>query len=164
MNDNKIFFGIIITSVILLIGGVVFALSMGSAPQIESVLGAKAIVSSKSYEWGDIGINDGIVKTSFTISNEGSETLKLFNVSTSCMCTKARLKLDNKTSPAFGMHSKSSYVLDVPPQAKAEVLVEFDPAYHGPGGIGPITRQVMVETNDPDNSEFTFILTANVIR
>lgn len=122
----------------------------------------KVSVDETSYDWGEINMNDGNVEKSFSIINTGTETLKLRDVVTSCMCTTAILGLGEVVSPTFGMHSKSNYVLEVPVGQTAELKVIFDPAFHGPSGIGPINRQVTVNTNSSETPKLTFMLTAMV--
>jgi len=125
---------------------------------------AKVAVAATNYDWGTIGINNGKVEAVFAIKNEGTQPLRLFNISTSCMCTTAQLTLGDKSSPLFGMHANSGYVLEVPPAQAAQLKVVFDPALHGPSGTGTINRQVKVQTNDANQPELNFMLTATVTR
>jgi len=80
------------------------------------------------------------------------------------MCTNAKVVIGDDQSPFFGMHSNSSWQGLVPAGESAQILVEFDPAFHGPNGFGPITRQVILETNDQSNPKITLNLTANVTK
>lgn len=128
----------------------------------EENVNAKVALGETNYDWGDVGINDGNVTHTFDIKNEGSDPLELYNVVTSCMCTTATLKLGNEQSPEFGMHEKSAYVMKVLPGEIAQLNITFDPAFHGPSGVGPISRLIRVSTNDPGNSLLEFSLTANV--
>jgi hypothetical protein len=167
MFEKKfIVFTVLITVLVLGVG--IFLVSKDNAGQVASDStmseNARLVVEESSYDWGEIGIDDGNVEKTFNIKNEGSENLSLSDVVTSCMCTTAQLILGGETSPEFGMHSKSRYVMDVPPGETAQLKVVFDPAFHGPSGVGPITRQVEVKTNDQDNPEIMFILKALVSR
>lgn len=166
MFNNKFTTLLIIITLVLFGGGVVFLSKTGSSEadnsQTATDANTKAVVEETSYDWGEIGINDGNVEKVFNIKNEGTGTLKLFNVVTSCMCTTAQLSLGDTKSPLFGMHTKSKYVLEVPSGQTAQLKVIFDPAFHGPSGIGPITRQIEVETNDPSTPQLSFMLTAVV--
>lgn len=165
MNLDKKVIGAIASIVLLFaIGGVYFVAKTDKTVQIENDLQVKAVVVETSFDWGEIGIDNGNVEKIFEIKNEGTKPLILRNVITSCMCTTAQLSLDDKVSPVFGMHTKSRYALEVPPQKTVKLKIVFDPAYHGPSGVGPITRQVKVETNDSENAELSFILTATVRR
>jgi hypothetical protein len=129
---------------------------------VEQSAPGSVAVENTLHEWGEVPIKGGVVTASFPIKNTGENTLLLTNIATSCMCTTAKLVLGDSVSPEFGMHTKSDYALEVPPGESANLEVVFDPAFHGPSGVGPITRQVKVTTNDPSQSTLNFTLTATV--
>ncbi|MCR4263468.1 MAG: DUF1573 domain-containing protein, partial [Candidatus Roizmanbacteria bacterium] len=160
---KKIIIIIAAISAIILFGGAMVASKYSPGADVVSDESAEVLVENNTHDWGEIGINNGTVEKTFSIKNNGSTALTLQNISTSCMCTTAQLIYNGQKSPAFGMHEKSEYVLSVPPGDSAELLVVFDPAFHGPSGVGPITRQITVETNDADNQQLEFTLTAQVI-
>lgn len=162
MNEKKFIIRIVLVSVLVILGGYYFATRTGSSTQVQVNREAKAAVKETSYDWGKIGLNGGNVEKVFEIKSEGTQPLKLSNISTSCMCTTAQLILGDETSPLFGMHPNSSYILEVPPKKSAKLKVVFDPAFHGPSGVGVISRQVTVSTNDPKNPELNFMSTAMV--
>ena len=164
MDNGKFVIGTIITSILLLFGAVYWVSNTTGTPQVEASDGAIAGVQVMRHEWGEIGINNGNVTAEFEITNQGTEPLKLYNVSTSCICTTAQISVNGKTSPQFGMHGKSSYVAEVPTGETATLTVEYDPLYHGPNGVGPITRQILVETNDASNPTLEYVVTADVVR
>jgi hypothetical protein len=162
---NKTAVGIIFGTLLLLVGVVFLSGKTPLSAQVETEVGAKVlIVNDAMHDWGTIGIKNGDVEHEFEIKNEGTETLKLYNISTSCMCTSAQLFQTDDKSPVFGMHDSSNYTMEVEPGENATVKVVFDPMAHGPSGVGPITRQVTVMTNDPDNKKITFTLKALVVK
>lgn len=161
MQNKTLIFGSIVT-LGLLIGGVFLLSEQKQETPLKANAKTDVAVEKTTHDWGEIDLNGGDVEKTFEITNSGTEDLILTNVVTSCMCTTAQLILEDETSPYFGMHTKSSYKLLVPPGKTAQLKVVFDPAYHGPSGVGPITRQVSVETNDPDKPELNFMLTAIV--
>lgn len=163
MNDNKIVISVIIATFLILAGGIAFSQKIASKPEIKESQNAKAQVDKLFYDWGEIPISGGDVGKTFTISNVGTDPLQLHSVKTSCMCTEAKIKINGKTSPSFGMHQRSNWVGEVPAGGAAEVEVVFDPDYHGPSGVGAITRQVEVSTNDEDNPKIIFKLEADVV-
>jgi hypothetical protein len=163
MKIDKAIIYIVILSFAILGVGVYSVSRMESTPKIETSNKAKASIDTTNYNWGDIKIDNGSVKKNFNIKNTGTEPLQLANIKTSCMCTTARITVSGEKSPAFGMHSKSSWVGEIKPAERAVLEVIFDPAFHGPSGIGPISREVIVETNDPNKPRLAFTLTANVI-
>lgn len=166
MNDKKYLIIIAVLTLIILFGGVIFISSSStSAPQIAVSANVKTeTIEPTSYDWGDIPINGGNATRSFTIKNTGTETLKLFNVKTSCHCTVANVSIDGKKSENFGMSGVSSWTGEVKPGKEAKLTVIFDPAFHGPQGVGPVTRFVSVDTNARGNEKITYTLTGTVIK
>lgn len=164
MENKKFIIGIVLVTLGILGGGIFLASRADSAPATKASSNVRVVVLETSHEWGTIGLHDGKVAHEFAIASDGTEPLLLSNIATSCMCTTAQLVLGDTVSPEFGMHSRSSYVMEIPPQKSAHLRVVFDPAFHGPNGVGPITRQVTVATNAADKPELTFILTALVER
>jgi hypothetical protein len=164
MNDNK-FVGLIIGGTLLIIaGGAIAAARLKASPEIILSAEAQAAVEETSFDWGQVPINGGDVVKTFAITNEGKQPLKLYNIQTSCICTTAQLILGQKKSARFGMHQPSSAVFEVEPGQTANLEVVFDPDFHGPGGLGPISRQVSVETNDQEQSKIIFNLKGTVVR
>lgn len=165
MNDRKFIALMVISTIILLFGGVFFLTKTTSTPQIAASQNAKAYVADPtSFDWGNIPMYKGNAIKVFTIKNTGTDTLKLFNIKTSCHCTKAYISVNGTDSPSFGMSDLSSWVGEVPKSKEAKLTVVFDPAYHGPQGTGPINRFVSVETNDRSNTKLTFTLTGTVVK
>lgn len=163
--NNKIIIGIVLFTVSLLVGGIILLSGSGSTSATITVSqNAKATVGQKNYDWGQINMKDGNVSKTFAIKNTGTDTLKLTNIKTSCHCTKAQVKINNTSSPFFGMNNVSSWIGEVVPGQEAQLEVVFDPAYHGPQGVGPINRLVAVETNDKNNSRIEFSLTGTVYK
>ena len=156
--------GIIVVTVLILGGAVYFGTKMGATTQVTADTQVETQIGETKHDWGTIDINSGIVSKSFTIENNGTTPLKLYDVKTSCMCTTAQLKTASNSSKKFGMHEKNSSVFEVAPGESAEVLVEFDPLFHGPSGVGPISRTVTMNTNDANRPTLSFQLSANVVK
>ena len=75
------------------------------------------------------------------------------------MCTTAALVKNGKKSDAYGMPGHTPIpTINVPinPQEEALVEVVFDPAAHGPAGVGPIERVVTLENNAGQPLELEF--------
>jgi len=125
---------------------------------------AKAEAGETNYDWGEIKINGGNAEKVFLIKNTGTGPLILSSVSTSCMCTTAQVIINGKESPFFGMHQKSSWMGEVSAGREAELKIVFDPAFHGPSGVGVMTRQIEVATNDKNNPKLEFTLKGNVVK
>ena len=139
------------------------ATKFSNTPVVVQSESAKAMSAETEYSWGDIQMKDGVVTKLFTIKNNGTQDLELINIKTSCTCTTAAITTDGGKSPIFRMHQPSSWKGVVAPGAEAQLEVVFDPAFHGPSGVGQISRQITVETNDASSPLLTFSVTAIVL-
>lgn len=137
------------------IGIAIFAFGSGdSKAVVQKTAGAKIAVDHSSKSVGNIPYGGGDLIHTFPIKNVGDKNLEIANMATSCMCTKAYLQVGNTKSDEFGMKGMSApsgWKGIVKPGQTVEIVADFDPKYHGPSGIGPVTRTVSFETNDPDN-------------
>ncbi len=156
--------GIIVVTVLLLGGAIFFGARLGATTQVVADSQVTTQIENTRHDWGTIDIDGGVVSKTFTIENKGSSPLKLYDVQTSCMCTTAQLQSQGRSSKRFSMHEKNGSVFEVNPGEKAELLVEFDPAFHGPSGVGPISRTVTINTNDASNPSLSFQVTATVVK
>lgn len=156
--------GIIGITVLILVVVIYFGSKMGATAQVTTDTQVTLAVDSNKYDWGTIDYDGGMATKTFTIKNTSNSVLKLYDVQTSCMCTTAQLKTPQITSQKFKMHEASADIIAVNPGETAELIVEFDPAFHGPSGVGPVTRIITMSTNDTKNSTLTFNLMGNVIK
>lgn len=166
MNEKKIIILIAVVSILILFGGVyIISATSQVAPQISASSNATAFTTTPtSTDFGTVKYSAKSVVRTFVIENTGSDTLKLFNIKTSCHCTKAHATIDGLDGPDFGMSGISSWIGEVKPGKDAKIVVSFDPTYHGLAGVGPVSRFISVETNDKANSKITFTLTGTVTK
>lgn len=166
MKSNKLIITISILTLTILGLGVWLLTKPTPGSQLGTAIasGGKAEVPVASFDWGTIDYSGGDVTAEFTINNSGAGPLSLSEVSTSCMCTTAQIIISDPKSPFFGMHTKSSWVGQIPAGGQATLKVVFDPAFHGPSGVGPVTRQVVMKTSDPQNPKLEFNLKGTVIK
>lgn len=126
----------------------------------ESTLKAQEL----SFDFGTISMAKGNVTHAYTVTNTGTEPVIVKKVYTSCMCTTASLTSDGRNYGPFGMPGHAtvpSIDVSIAPGATAQVEAVFDPAAHGPAGVGPISRVVILENSAGKPVEIAF--TANVI-
>ncbi|OGG14815.1 hypothetical protein A2963_04420 [Candidatus Roizmanbacteria bacterium RIFCSPLOWO2_01_FULL_40_13] len=119
----------------------------------------KAKASSLFSDLGKMKVS-GEKAGKFTIENTGNKPLQLFGVSSSCGCTVGIITIDGQKSPEFGMHSKGTWTGTVDPGKKADLSVIYRP-YIMPVS-GTVTRDVFIQTNDPENAKLTFTVKAFV--
>jgi len=156
--------GITMAITLLIIVGASFAQSknaVSGAPQNNVV--SQMSLSESSYDFGSISMANGKVTKVFSITNNTSETIVAQKLYTSCMCTEATLQKSDESFGPFGMPAHGaipSIDQDIEPGETAQVEVVFDPAAHGPAGVGPIEREVTLETSD---GKAVFSFKANVM-
>jgi len=112
-----------------------------------------------NYDFGNISMAAGKVKHLFSVKNTGTGALAITKVYTSCMCTSAMLINGSENIGPFGMAGHGfiptiKSIVDTNGEAALEIT--FDPAAHGPAGVGKIARTVTVENTTGDPLEFNF--------
>ena len=148
MSKNVITTAIAIA--VLLLGIILVARGRGNQSEPATASG-KLTAAEKTYNFGKISMAAGTVRHSFAVKNESGAAVKIKKIFTSCMCTQATLKLGEKTVGPYGMpgHGLAPSVNEeIAAGGEALVEVVFDPAAHGPAGVGRVSRQVTVETDD----------------
>lgn len=110
---------------------------------------AVLVVENPKYDFGTISMAKGKVSHLYVVKNIGSEPVVIDTAYTSCMCTAATLVIGEKRFGPFGMpgHGFLPKLSQVVP-AGGEIKVEgvFDPAAHGPAGVGTIERVIVLES------------------
>lgn len=118
------------------------------------------VANDATYDFGAVPINGGLVRRTYVVKNTGTEPLTIGNMYTSCMCTTALMRVAGTTWGPFGMSGhgigggRMSAVLA--PGEIAEVEAIFDPAAHGPAGVGPVARAIYLENSAGDPVELSF--------
>ncbi len=126
------------------------------APRIE--------IKETEYDAGTVSINSGLVSHKYEIKNNGEGNLKIDGIRTSCDCTKAILRVGDKTSPEFGMHNNPVFwSQEIAPNESGYLEVIFDPAFHGPEGTGSMIREAYFSTNDRAAKTAKVRLVVNVV-
>lgn len=96
------------------------------------------------YDFGDVP-PDEVQETTVTVENKGTKPLVIKSVRASCGCTAANMGEDT-----------------IPPGGSTQLRVTYDPTYNNDAGK-QITRQVIIESNDPAAPVVEFTLRANVL-
>ena len=164
----KKYSGIIWSLVIIVL--IVGSLILISRSKIDSsspvVQFSNGVISAEetAFDFGTISMAKGKVSHSFKIKNTGGEPLTISKIYTSCMCTEATfIKGDVRKGPVgmagHGYVPKINEALNV--GEEAEILVFYDPAAHGPAGLGKTERVVYLENNGKDQ-KLEILIRANV--
>ena len=152
--EKKFILGISLFTLLVLGGGIWFATSLPTKPTLEKTAGATFWANHTSADLKTIPYEKGVVSHAFPIQNTGEKSLSITNLATSCMCTKVYFTNGKDKSPQAGMKGMSAispWIGTLQPQEKGEIIALFDPQFHGPQGVGAISRLVSFETSDPEH-------------
>ena len=159
---------------ILVLGGLIIAAMPQPASRSPTAVELVAAASTPStgalaapetnFNFGPVSMARGKVTHRYWIRNAGTDPIIIRKMYTSCMCTTAALvKSSGRKFDPYGMPGHAPIpTMNEPmnPGEQAMVEVVFDPAAHGPAGIGPIDRVVTIENSAGRPLELAF--TANV--
>ena len=155
MRNKK---NIIIISFAVLAGvlvGYYFTFNQGEQTAGPSQTGS-LIAKEAFYDFGEILMQNGKVEHNFEIQNTSQSPVKIEKIYTSCMCTEAFLEINGKEKGPFGMpgHAGASRAnITVNGGETAVLKVVFDPAAHGPAGIGLMERTAYIETDSEETPQ-----------
>ncbi|MBI2175475.1 MAG: DUF1573 domain-containing protein [Parcubacteria group bacterium] len=153
----------------ILLGATALVLAgTGGGDSPDSYSASVLLAVENDFDFGTVPMQDGIVTHSFTLSNDGTEPVRIEKVYTSCMCTTAVVTdASGNARGRFGMSghgtpSRSNII--IAPGEQAAVEAEFDPAAHGPAGVGLARRSIYLETNSQKSPKVELRFSAVVIK
>lgn len=111
------------------------------------------VVGEATADLGEMKVKDVGTKD-FVIKNVGTNPLQITSLSSSCNCTVGQIVYKGQTSKEYGMHAPGGFINQISIGDTAIVRVIYKP-YIMPV-YGPISRDVYVGTNDPQNPRLTF--------
>lgn len=147
----------------LLFGGMFWLSRPQAQPEVLATSVGQLSPDQYAYDFGAISMAKGKVSKKFTLANSDSVPATITKLFTSCMCTQAQLQVGDKKWGPYGMVGHGyipNIAAEIAPGQNGEVEVIFDPAAHGPAGVGQIERQVTVEQNG--QSPLTLTIQATV--
>jgi hypothetical protein len=151
-SDFKILIGALVFTFLLIVG---LAAIFGNKEEtiVEGVQVEGLAADPDYYDLSKVPINGGIVTKEYEIENTTGKSITLKKIATSCMCTQAKVSVNGKETRFFGMEhpmDKNPPVnMELGVGKTAKVVVNFDPAAHGPEGVGPFERSVWLTFSDP---------------
>ncbi len=162
MSSKAIIIGAIVTFA-LLFGGLY--LMSRSQPQVmvNPQATGQLTAGESFYDFGSVSMAKGLVSRKFTLTNPDSVPAVVIKIYSSCMCTKGTLTVGDRTYGPYGMPGHGAIpgiAAEIAPGQTAQLEVIFDPAAHGPAGVGKIERTVTAELNGQSPLNFNF--SANV--
>lgn len=170
-TNTKVIAGV--GAILLLFGGLIIAAmpkpAANTAATVESrstgptSSAGRLAALTRAYNFGSISMARGKVSHRYFIRNTGAGPTLIRKIYTSCMCTTAALVKGGRISGPYGMpgHGRIPTINEsMKPGEDAVIEVVFDPAAHGPAGIGPVNRVVTIENSGGRPLEL--VLAANV--
>jgi hypothetical protein len=126
--------------------------------------GGLLVAEETDFDFGSVSMAAGKVKHLFKIKNASAFSVMVGKMYTSCMCTTATLEIKGEKFGPFGMPGHGfipKINQTINPNEEAGVEIVFDPAAHGPAGVGRIQRIVTIEQDGQRSIElgFTAIVT-----
>lgn len=106
--------------------------------------GSRIVIDRTFHDFGIIPQFGGIVETTFTIKNNGTEILTIGDITTSCGCASSVVE------------SKSILAGE-----KTTLTVYFDPDFHEEP-VGVFKRTIFIPTNDPTNQEAEIVIQVDI--
>lgn len=161
---RKILYALIAISVAVIAFGVYRSFEGAGAPRAQAAQAEKpaALVTMRpSLDLGTVSMAAGKVPFSYLIRNGGAEPLTINRIYTSCMCTNATLVTATERKGPFGMPGHglpTNLKAALAPGETANLQVLFDPAAHGPSGLGRIERIVTVESAESAPLELRMVV------
>jgi len=131
----------------------------GTAVSMEARAAGVLSARETGFDFGSISMAAGKVTHNYRFRNTSSTPVAITQLYTSCMCTTAALVKGGRKSAPHGMPGHGfmpSINESIGPNEEAMIEVVFDPAAHGPAGIGPIERVVTVENSAGRPLELAF--------
>ncbi|MEK7661981.1 MAG: DUF1573 domain-containing protein [Patescibacteria group bacterium] len=126
---------------------------------VNNMMGTLIVSGEKNYSFGSISMARGVVKRQFKIKNDSDKAVIIRKMYTSCMCTTATLMKGSEqfgpfSMPGHGFVPTINQIMGSGEEAVVEVV--FDPAAHGPAGVGRIERAIILETDSGKPLELLF--------
>lgn len=164
-KEGKVILSLIIGTIIL-IGGLAILMTKastggGSGDRFVPNTPDQSLtaVPEGMMDLGSVSYGGGIVSKSFEVTNTSDKTIKLRKITTSCMCTTAKFAANGKETKFYGMEMNGDLNplidVDLPAGSSGAVVYNFDPAAHGPQGMGSFQRTVTLFF-DSGYKEFNF--------
>ena len=145
---NKTAIIIIILIVAAIFGFMIWGYNRMAGPTEAQLSEPSSFTTSEPlYDFGTISMANGKVDHVFQIANPTGQPITISNLQTSCMCTTAYIVNGSDRQGPYGMPGMG-YITSantvVPAHGAQGIDVVFDPAAHGPAGVGNIDRTIDV--------------------
>ena len=162
---NKYIIGAVLLAVVIIFASYSF-IKMSNASNVSKVgnvsvpeVSSSLTTAKKTFDFGDIDIFGGKVRTTYVLKNEGNEDVVIQSAITSCMCTTGEIG-----DLTFGMHESEGGPVVIPAGEEKVLTAIFDPLAHGPNATGKIKRELIVRTNSTVTPQVSVTFIGNVVK
>jgi hypothetical protein len=151
MNKKAVIIIIVVIAAIL--GFMAWGYDRMAGPTTAQLSEKSSLTASEVlYDFGTISMASGTVDHKFQITNPTDKDITITNLETSCMCTTAFfVNADGSKTGPFGMPGMGGATAaneTIPAHGTQNIDVVFDPAAHGPAGVGDIDRTIDATEKD----------------
>ncbi len=169
MKNKKTIYAVL---TLLFIGALIFVVLNNGADNTEVKIPASSAgvlsVLNNNFNFEILEMKDGKVTHNFEVKNNGSEPVVITRAYTSCACTTATIvNFSGDKYGLFGMQGHKGLVLDtaieIKPGESATVTAIYDPAAHGPKGVGKVKRIIYLDTNSTAKPQTQIVFEATVV-
>ena len=122
--------------VVFVLAFISFSLSSYAQPKF-------TIIGGNEYNWGNVKPSDSPLKATIEFKNEGNEDLIITRVAPGCGCTVAKPDKDT-----------------LKPNETTSMGIEYNVS----GSTGVTSKNIRIETNDPERATVNYRITANIVR
>ncbi len=142
MNTKTII--IIVLIAVAVLGFMVWGYGRMAGPTQAQLSEKSSLTAAETFhDFGTISMANGKVDHMFQITNPTGGDITINNLQTSCMCTTAYIVDGSSKEGPFGMPGMGGATAAndvIPAHGTQSIDVVFDPAAHGPAGVGNIDR------------------------
>lgn len=154
----------IIVIFVLLVGGAIVAFVTTKSNSISQYSPndknrPQFIIGQTNFDFGVMSLSE--IKTQeVPIKNSGKSSLILSDFITSCDCTFVQAIINDQASPKFSMHRNPDWRGKILPDDSALIKITYEPKVMPVRG--PVKREIIFKTNDPNQPVINLSFTAKV--
>ncbi|MDP3041529.1 MAG: DUF1573 domain-containing protein [Candidatus Omnitrophota bacterium] len=120
------------------------------------------VLEAASFNFGKVSKKQGKLTKNIKLFNRGNSDLAIKNIKVSCACVTAALTVNKNKSPYFNTQgAPAGWQMVIGPDKSGELEIILDLG-HSSIPLGKVTRDVLITSNDPLNSESTLRIEAEV--
>lgn len=123
-------------------------------------------ITPKMHDFNFVSQAKGMVNTTMTINNLGTQDLIINGMDTSCGCTSAAIVSNGIEGPQFSMTmhgtNPENWEQIIPPGESVQLRIYYDPNVHAKMR-GAVARSVYIFSNDPRNKKMEVGIRANQV-